>query len=161
MPDAPATRATAPGLTIRDATPGDLPALQLVFERSSLANTGDRAVLLDHPEALVFAWPDDPTSRCRVASIEAGNDIVGFATTTRTGRMLELIDLFVDPDHMRRGIARVLVDDIVEHGRSTGVRRLGVDGNPHAQAFYLSVGFVVESMVVTEFGPGLRLGRSL
>ena len=146
---------------IRDATPADLAALRSIFERASLSNVGDRAALLDHPAALVFGWPGDPTFRCRVAAADAEGNLAGFATTTRADRLIELVDLFVDPDHMRQGFARSLLDDVVVHGQATGARRLEVDGNPHAQAFYESVGFIVESMVVTEFGPGLRLGRSL
>ena len=146
---------------IRDATPADLPGLQSIFERASLSNAGDRAALLDHPAALVFAWPHDPSFRCRVAPADAEGDVSGFATTVRADHVIELVDLFVDPVYMRQGIARSLLDDVVVHARATGARRLEVDGNPHAQSFYESVGFVVESMVVTEFGPGLRLGRSL
>jgi ribosomal protein S18 acetylase RimI-like enzyme len=85
----------------------------------------------------------------------------GFATTTRSDQVVELVDLFVDPECMRQGIARSLLDDVVVHARTTGARRIEVDGNPHAQAFYTAVGFVTGSMVVTEFGPGLRLVRRL
>jgi len=146
---------------IRDATPADLAALQSIFERASLSNIGDRPALLDHPVALIFAWPDDPTARCRAASADGEGNLVGFATTTRAEHVIELVDLFVDPGYMRQGIARSLLDDVVVHARATGARRIEVDGNPHAHAFYEAVGFVVESMVVTEFGPGLRLRRSL
>ncbi len=62
---------------------------------------------------------------------------------------------------MRQGIARSLVDDVVLFDQATGAHRIEVDGNPHAQPFYESVGFVVEAMVVTQFGLGLRLGGSL
>ena len=146
---------------IRDATPADLAALQSIFERASLSNTGDRPALLDHPEALIFAWPDDATFRCRAAPADGEGKLVGFATTTRADHVVELVDLFVDPEYMRQGIARSLLDDVVVHARATGARRIEVDGNPHAQPFYEAVGFVVESMVVTEFGPGLRLWRPL
>lgn len=146
---------------IRDAASGDRPGLQRVFERASLSNPGDRAALEAHPAALVFAPSPDPTSRCRVAIDDRTGGIVGFVTTTRAGNTLELVDLFVDPACMRRGIARALLDDVVDHGRAAGVERIGVDGNPHARAFYETVGFVVEATVPTEFGPGLRMGRSL
>ena len=146
---------------IRDATPADFVALQSIFERASLSNAADRSALLDHPAALIFAWPDDPTFRCRAATADAGGNLVGFATTTRADQVVELVDLFVDPEYMRKGIARSLLDDVVVHARATGARRIEVDGNPHAQPFYEAVGFVVESMVVTDFGPGLRLRRPL
>ena len=146
---------------IRDANPADLSELQSIFERASLSNAGDRAALLDHRAALLFAWPDDPTFRCRVAPVHGASRLAGFATTIRAGHVMELVDLFVDPEFMRKGIARSLLDDLVVHARATGAERLEVDGNPHAQSFYEAVGFVVESMVVTEFGPGLRLRRAL
>jgi len=40
------------GVLIRDASPGDMPALRDVFRRSSLSNDGDRPNLLAHPEVL-------------------------------------------------------------------------------------------------------------
>jgi ribosomal protein S18 acetylase RimI-like enzyme len=146
---------------IRDAASGDQTGLQSVFERASLSNPGDRAALEAHSIALVFAPSDDPTSRCRVATDDRTGTIVGFVTTTRAGDVLELVDLFVDPACMRQGIARSLLDDVVDHARDAGVERIGVDGNPQARAFYEAVGFVVEATVLTEFGPGLRMGRSL
>ncbi|HEY4929164.1 MAG TPA: GNAT family N-acetyltransferase [Acidimicrobiales bacterium] len=146
---------------IRDAASGDRTGLQSVFERASLSNPGDRVALEAHPIALVFTPSDDPTSRCRVATDDRTGTIVGFVTTTRAGDALELVDLFVDPARMRRGIARSLLDDVVDHARAAGVERIGVDGNPQARAFYEAVGFVVEATVLSEFGPGLRMGRSL
>ena len=144
---------------IRDARPVDLPALRSVFERASLSNAGDRAALRAHPEALEFSWPTAPSARCRVAVFDAG--VVGFATTTEADGVVELVDLFVDPDRMRQGVARSLVDDVVAWARASSARRIGVDGNPHARGFYEAVGFAVEGEVSTEFGPGLRLGLIL
>jgi GNAT superfamily N-acetyltransferase len=149
---------SAPTTVIRDARPVDLPALRSVFERASLSNAGDRAALRAHPEALEFPWPTAPSARCRVAVAVPDAGVVGFATTTEADGVVELVDLFVDPDHMRQGVARSLVDDVVAWARATGARRIGVDGNPHARGFYEAVGFVVEGEVSTEFGPGLRLG---
>ena len=146
---------------IRDATSSDQPGVQSVFERASLSNPGDRAILEAHPLALVHAATDDPTARCRVAVDDRTGTVVGFVTTTRAGDALELVDLFVDPSWMRRGIARSLIDDVEHHAQAAGVERIGVDGNPHAVAFYEAVGFSIEATVHTEFGPGLRMGRSL
>jgi hypothetical protein len=46
---------------------------------------------------------------------------------------------------------------MVGFARSTYVARIAVDANPHALAFYESVGFVVDGPTATEFGPGLRM----
>jgi GNAT superfamily N-acetyltransferase len=82
---------------------------------------------------------------------------VGFATTRPTGGALELIDLFTDPDWMRKGIATRLMDDVVEYAALTGVAGVTVVGNPHALAFYRQYGFSEIGAVATEFGEGHRL----
>jgi GNAT superfamily N-acetyltransferase len=146
---------------IRHATPADLEALQSIFEQASRSNAGDRADLADHPAARIFARLDDPTFRCRVAPAAAEVGLVGLATTTRADHVVELGDLFVNPEYMRQGMARSLLDDGVVQARATGARRLEVNSYPHAQAVSPSVGLVVEPIVATQFGPGPRLGRSL
>src|SRR3954466_3441913 len=92
--------------SVRDAAEGDEPALARIFRTASLSNAGDRDVLLAHPDALTL--PDDvlASGRTRVATKTDGA-VVGFARTQPTERgVLELDDLFVDPDAMRRGVAR-------------------------------------------------------
>jgi len=146
---------------VRDAFPGDGDGLARIFRLASLSNDGDRAVLLAHPDALVWTGPPGPPARCRVAVDGPDGPPVGFATTVRTGADLELEDLFVHPDAMRRGIATALVDDVMGFARSTGVARVAVDANPHARAFYESVGFEGDGPAVTEFGPGVRMHRDV
>ena len=141
---------------LKDATTDDLPRLQEVFRLSSLSNEGDRAVLVDHPEALVFSAVSLTSGRVRVATIGSGL-IVGFATTVTKDGFLELVDLFTDPDWMRRGVATALIDDVVVFATAIGVSRVSVVGNPHAAQFYQQAGFVTESQVETDFGPGLRM----
>lgn len=82
---------------------------------------------------------------------------MGFATTLVNGACAELEDLFVDPDWMRRGVARRLVADACVSARDSGCTRLEVTANPHAFDFYREVGFVGDATVVTELGSGLRL----
>jgi len=141
---------------LKDATTDDLPRLQEVFRLSSLSNEGDRAALVDHPEALVFSAVSLTSGRVRVAAIGSGL-IVGFATTVTKDGFLELVDLFTDPDWMRRGVATALIDDVVVFATAIGVSRVSVVGNPHAAQFYQQAGFVTESQVETDFGPGLRM----
>jgi len=146
---------------VRDALRRDVAGLSDVFRLASLSNGGDRAVLLAHPDALGWTGPPGQPARCRVAVDGPAGPVVGFATTVPAGRHLELEDLFVHPDAMRRGIGTVLVDDVVGFARSTGVARIAVDANPHARAFYVSVGFTVDGPATTEFGPGLRMHRDV
>jgi GNAT superfamily N-acetyltransferase len=139
-------------LVIRDASPEDLMALRDIFRRSSLSNPGDRSVLLANPDALEFSLPAESEGRSRVAIAEDGR-ILGFATPVNSRGVIELEDLFVDPDWMGRGVGRALVADIVEIARNGGIRSIEVTANPHAMAFYERIGFVADDEVETRFGP--------
>lgn len=54
-------------------------------------------------------------------------------------------------------MARLLLGDVQDGARSSGHRRVEVDANPHALAFYEAVGFVVVGDTSTELGAGLRM----
>jgi GNAT superfamily N-acetyltransferase len=134
-----------------------MPSLAKVFRRSSLSNEGDRAALLDHPGALVLPVPSLTSSRVRVAIVEP-NLTAGFATTIIAEKgHLELVDLFIDPDWMRRGAATALINDTAAYAATIGVDRVSVVGNPHALAFYERAGFLIAGEAATEFGAGLRM----
>jgi GNAT superfamily N-acetyltransferase len=145
------------GVVVRDANRDDYAAMARIFRRASLANPGDREALLAHPHALQL--PDEliRAGRARVAVLPDAT-IVGFASTrpSETG-VLELDDVFVEPVWQRRGVARCLMCQIAAEAREEGKIRIEVTANPHALAFYHSVGFVPDSETETEFGPGLRM----
>jgi GNAT superfamily N-acetyltransferase len=144
-------------LGIRPAGPEDLPALRRVFRRSSLSNEGDRAALLAHPEALELAGSGVAEGRTRVA-VSPDGTILGFSTyLPLDGRVWELEDLFVDPDWMRRGVARALIDALEAAAAAAGIASIEVTGNPHAEAFYRSVGFAHLHEIETRFGTGSRM----
>jgi GNAT superfamily N-acetyltransferase len=146
---------------IRLGTPSDLDRVAEVYRSASLSNPGDRDRLLAHPEYLVLD-PDGLTEgRTHVA--EEDGSVVGFATWAETdGGGMELEDLFVDPQWMRRGIATALVDCVVEALRSRGADTLEVTASPDALGFYRSVGFIDVGVAQTSFGsaPHLRLRLS-
>ena len=143
-------------VSIRTAVPDDLPELQRIYREASLSNWGDRDLLLQHPEVLVFVGSGIAGGHTLVAALD--DRIVGFATAVEadSSQELELEDLFVDPSWHRRGIARRLIEDLVRAARSDGSRAILVTGNPHAKAFYLSVGFVERGQALTEFGLASR-----
>jgi GNAT superfamily N-acetyltransferase len=141
---------------IRPATAADLPVLSDLFRRSSLSNPGDVAALMAHPEVLTFSDRGISQGRTRVAT-STSDHIVGFATTLRAGPVLELDDLFVDPEWMRRGVGRRLVQDALVVAARADIQRIDVTANPEALTFYESVGFTFDSTVETRFGVGLRM----
>jgi GNAT superfamily N-acetyltransferase len=140
---------------IRDAMKDDLPRLDSVFRRSALSNEGDRAALLERPEALTLPATSLSGRRVRVVTTER-DLIVGFASTVTDDDFLELVDLFTDPEWMRRGVAAMLVDDVVAFAATIGIGRISVVENPHASGFYRRVGFVAESLAPTDFGLTVR-----
>jgi GNAT superfamily N-acetyltransferase len=141
---------------IRGAGPDDLAVLQRIYRRASLSNPGDREVLLAHPDALV--WSGDGLSEGRtVLAVTADGEVVGFATIAPAGDAAELADLFVDPDHRRRGAASQLTRAVAALARRGGARWLDVIANPHAAAFYTAVGFVPAGTEETRFGRAARL----
>jgi ribosomal protein S18 acetylase RimI-like enzyme len=140
---------------IRLGTPADLPAAAEVYRRASLSNSGDRDNLLAHPEYLVLGPEGLAEGRTYVA--EVNGSVVGFATWAEADGSTELEDLFVDPDHFRRGIATALIGRITEALRARKVQRLEVTANPHALAFYHSAGFAECGVEETEFGSAPRM----
>jgi GNAT superfamily N-acetyltransferase len=140
---------------IRPGLPADLPVLRGIYRRASLSNAGTEAALLAHPEVLVLT--DDGIREGRTRVVTAAHHVVGFATTLRAGTVLELEDLFVNPDWMRRGVGHRLVRDVVAVAEREHVRRVEVTANPHALAFYENAGFVHDREVGTRFGAGVRM----
>jgi ribosomal protein S18 acetylase RimI-like enzyme len=139
-------------LLVRDADLADAGALRPIFRRASLSNEGDRDNLLAHTQLLEFDATVVERDRVRVAVVNG--DVVGFATTrTVDAHTAELDDLFVDPDWMRRGVARALMADAIAALHQQGVTRVEVSANVHAVGFYESVGFARDGIVETPFGP--------
>jgi len=146
---------------VRTGTPADLPVLRGLFRRSSLSNEGDREALLANPHTLEFSGEGLAEGRTRVA-VGVDGTIVGFTTSVALGRSVqEVEDMFVDPVRQRRGIGRQLMQDLVTTARRAGVARIEVTANPHAEAFYRSVGFVRTHGLEMEFGPASRMELTL
>jgi ribosomal protein S18 acetylase RimI-like enzyme len=146
-----------PPIVIRNARPEDQPALELVFRRASLSNAGDRSALLANPEFLALDVALIGRGRTRVATLADGT-IVGFASTTHVhAGVLELDDLFVDPDWQRHGAARELILQICRESTRERVSRIEVTANSHANEFYRALGFESDGQVETTLGSGVRM----
>jgi GNAT superfamily N-acetyltransferase len=143
-------------LSIRTAEPDDLISLQTIYRQSSLSNEGDRLVLLEHPEHLVLPAEAVYEGRARLAE-DPSRGIVGFATVERCSNTAELVDLFVTPESMRRGVGRALINDAVAALADDGIPALWVTANRHALAFYLAMGFEAVEDAPTQLGSGTRM----
>ncbi len=146
-------------MEVRTATPDDVPALQRIFRRASLSNEGDRALFAEHPELL--DWADTPLKEQRTRVAVVDGRIAGFHSLLVVNGVIELEDLFVDPDDMGKGVGRALTDDAAARAREQGFDGLEVDANPHAKAFYLKAGFEDLGVTPVAYGTGFRMRRAL
>jgi N-acetylglutamate synthase-like GNAT family acetyltransferase len=141
---------------IRRARMSERDALEDLQRRSSMHDPMYRAQLAAHPEAIELPAEQIAAGLVRVA--EQDGAVVGFAVLLeRSSDACELDGLFVEPDRMRTGVGRRLVDDARRIARERGATRIDVVANPQAVAFYEAVGFTVVGEVQTRFGPAPRM----
>jgi len=118
--------------------PPDLPVLRDLYRRASLSSSGNVSALLAHPEVLLLTDEGIREGRSRVVTW-ACDRVVGFSTTLCAGGVVELEDLFVDPDWMRRGVGDRLVQDVLALAAREHVQRVEVTAIP--RTFYSRCGF--------------------
>lgn len=147
-------------ITIRLARRDEQAALEALQRRASLANPGDREVLIANPDAIVL--PAEQLEQECVFVAECGETLAGFAAVVRrTDGSAELDGLFVEPRLWRRGIGQRLVHHVAAIARGWPADRLHVVGNPHAEAFYTACGFTATGVIETRFGSGLDMTLAL
>ena len=147
-------------ITIRTARVDELEDLEALQLRASLANPGDRAAILAHPDAI--AIPPSQIAGGKVFVAASDGSVLGFsAVLDRTDGQTELDGLFVEPSLWRAGLGRLLVERAKDYGRDRSASWLHVIGNPHAEGFYEACGFVTYGSHETEFGPGLLMRAAL
>jgi N-acetylglutamate synthase-like GNAT family acetyltransferase len=155
-----ASKPEVQGLLIRTARLDEREALEALQWRASLANAGDRDVLLAHPDAIEL--PSSQIEAGEVFVAEHEGNVLGFAAIlNRDDGDIELDGLFVEPEHWQRGIGRALVEHCADIARDAGARHLHVIGNSHAEGFYQRCGFETIGVFQTRFSPGLEMTRVL
>lgn len=101
----------------------------------------------------------------RTAALAAGDNQIMFVAETGDGRLAgcagahiepdgvpEVISMWIEPESRRQGLARILLNALVDWGRRRGARRLTlsvVRGNHSATQLYLSCGFRPTHVSVT------------
>jgi N-acetylglutamate synthase-like GNAT family acetyltransferase len=145
---------------IRLAELSERAALEQLQRRSSVHQPMYREQLAAHPDAIELPAKQITAGLVRVA--EQDDVVVGFAVLReRSGDACELDGLFVEPDRMRAGVGRRLVEDAKRIARERGARRIDVVANPQALAFYEAVGFALTGEAQTRFGPAPRMSLSI
>lgn len=91
-----------------------------------------------------------------VAELDAA--IAGFyALEEQGGRRFELEALYVDPAYMGGGVGRALIEEAKREVQRRGGRELVIQGDPHAEGFYLAAGAVKTGMRESGSIPGRKL----
>jgi GNAT superfamily N-acetyltransferase len=145
---------------IRNATTVEAAGLEALQRRSSDVWEEYREQLAAHPDAIELPRRFIDNGWVRVAT---GDDDVplGFSVVIPTDDAVHELDgLFVEPDRLRSGIGRALVEDAVARASALGCQRLEVTAGP-AQGFYERTGFRVISEAQTRFGPAVRMRREI
>jgi GNAT superfamily N-acetyltransferase len=146
---------------VRDAVPDEALALEALQRRSSDVWEEYRSQLAADPHAIEPPHEAIAQGRVRVA-VDSSQRRLGFSVVlpVEAGRC-ELDDLFVEPDSMRLGVGRLLVEDVAMRAAAAGASHVDVVANPNALGFYERVGFRAAGDVSTRFGRGIRMTLEL
>jgi GNAT superfamily N-acetyltransferase len=133
---------------VRAAEPADVQALMRLKRLLAQAEDSLHAVRASEADWLRDGFGPNAGFCAFVAQDEAGA-IIGMATCSQrtitgwNGPVIFLQDLFVEPLHRRRGIARALMARVAALAREVGspIVELTVRADNPAQRFYLSNGF--------------------
>ncbi len=93
--------------------------------------------------------------RAQVA--ERDGRIVGFYTLAGRPPEGQLGHMFVEPDQVNRGIGRQLWDHAIDTAAREGIRRILIEADPYAEAFYEAMGAIRVGEVPSGSIPGREL----
>jgi ribosomal protein S18 acetylase RimI-like enzyme len=148
---------------VRPAQPADVPALMRLKLKLAEGENSQHAV-----RASAAAWLRDGfggrAGFCAFVAEEDGA-VVGMATCSQRvitgwdGPVIFLQDLFVEPAHRRRGIARALTARVAAYARQLGspIVELTVRSDNPAQSFYRENGFQLLPQCLTYVLAGPQL----
>ena len=128
-------------LTFRDAFITEAPELSRLATRSK-AYWGYPAEFMRacEQELTVSAAEISATDNHFVVAIDR-QELIGFYALERMSEgEIELIAMFVEPQYIGKGVGRQLMQQAINHAVQLGAKRLTIQSDPHAQAFYQAAG---------------------
>jgi GNAT superfamily N-acetyltransferase len=140
---------------IRAASAGEAGLLSDLALRSK-AHWGYDADFLEKCRAELTV-PEDYITSAPVFVLEEGGRVVGFYGLRGQGAVLELLYLFVEPEAIGGGRGRLLWAHAVETAARLGFRKITIESDPYAEAFYLAMGACRVGEVVSSLRPGRTL----
>ena len=130
-------------IRLREAGPGDAEVLSSLAFRSKASWGYDVEFMKRCRDELSYSAEtiESPRFRFRVAELE-GQIVAFYALELLGDGQAELEALFVRPDHIGKGLGRVLIDAACSEASLLGVACVTIQGDPNADEFYLAVGAV-------------------
>lgn len=128
-------------MLIRAATAADIPTMRELDLASPFGARWSDA----HYHGL-FATADRLKHLVLVA--EQRGAVIGYLTSSGVGTEWELENIVVSIERLRHGIARALIEELIEWLRAEGVQRLHLEvrnSNAPARALYASLAFIEEN----------------
>jgi len=113
--------------TIRNATKNDMPAVLDLIKELAIFEEEPDAVEVTTESLVSDGFGNQPAFKCFVAEVD--DKVVGAAVvynrfSTWKGKILHLEDLIVNQNMRGNGIGSALLDEVVKHGHSLGVKRI-------------------------------------
>lgn len=72
--------------------------------------------------------------------LEEGGRVLGFYGLREQGDELDLLYLFVEPSEINRGHGKMLWNHALKTAYELGFRRISIESDPYAEAFYRAMG---------------------
>jgi ribosomal protein S18 acetylase RimI-like enzyme len=134
---------------VRAAQPVDIPDLMRLKRLLAQVEDSLHAVRANAADWLRDGFGSDAGFTAFVAEDTSGGNIIGMAICSKrlitgwSGPVVFLQDLFVEPDHRKRGVAQALTARVAAYARALGspIVELTVRADNPAQAFYQRHGF--------------------
>jgi ribosomal protein S18 acetylase RimI-like enzyme len=98
---------------------------------------------------------DIATHHSMVAEIDGA--IAAYLLVRANGEEAYVRDLFVHPQHFRRGLGRMLFDEAVRYAQANAASRITLTADPNAQPFYERLGFECIGTEASIVGDGRTL----
>ncbi|QED46588.1 GNAT family N-acetyltransferase [Cytobacillus dafuensis] len=70
--------------------------------------------------------------------LEKDNTILAFYSLSTNPNRLDA--LFIDPDHIGKGIGKVLWEDLINKAKHLNMKEFNIDSDPNAEGYYLKMG---------------------
>ncbi len=78
----------------------------------------------------------------RVRVAEDTNGILGFYALMGRGPRVQLEHLWIDPEHMGKGIGRSLLGDALVEAAKLDAQLIRIESDPNAEPFYMRMGAI-------------------